>query len=490
LSACLRISQKEDVDTGRVHEGKILAAIVFDYDQNGDGGSPLLTLSLNAAGGARQRMKIVPEGRVKVLKGKPEHPFSDLAVGDGPYRAKVVKLVGKKQRALVDVGVGRELSNSGGKTVQVLGTLRFQDSVELAEDDDDINQSDMFGEFDDEEDEDTEDLIAASIDELDMLDVYEDDDKDEEETYTDNIADELLSLRKSSSFEKGTFEDGEEEEDISDMYEVDENGEIVTKAAAHEEEEDEVDSDDEEVVDDAAQNISENESDDEYISDISNNEMASLFTENEDGSITYTDPDTGETMDVSEGDEEFEGMMMMKSLIDDDLNKECVTPKEESVKDKDEDKDQAVAVSNRNKKFRSKRLQVGEYIDVYVSSVTTQSNQFRVTTNPLIKGQKAKDVKKDEGITKKLNRLKKDGGLNRIYTLTGTECDGIVKAASKTGDWVYVQPQLVDLPVGIGELEGDSEELKGLSPGDNVRVRISGIDEERGQLSMKVISRL
>ncbi|OEU10171.1 hypothetical protein FRACYDRAFT_173335 [Fragilariopsis cylindrus CCMP1102] len=269
LSACLRISQKEDVDTGRVHEGKILAAIVFDYDQNGDGGSPLLTLSLNAAGGARQRMKIVPEGRVKVLKGKPEHPFTDLAVGDGPYRAKVVKLVGKKQRALVDVGVGRELSNSGGKTVQVLGTLRYQDS-----------------------------------------------------------------------------------------------------------------------------------------------------------------------------------------------------------------------------KFRSKRLQVGEYIDVYVSSVTAQSNQFRVTTNPLIKGQKAKDVKKDEGITKKMNRLKKDGGLNRIYTLTGTECDGIVKAASKTGDWVYVQPQLENLPVGIGELDGDSEELKGLSAGDNVRVRISGIDEERGQLSMKVISKL
>lgn len=489
LSACLRISQKEDVDTGRVHEGKILAAIVFDYDQNGDGGSPLLTLSLNAAGGARQRMKIVPEGRVKVLKGKPEHPFADLAVGDGPYRAKVVKLVGKKQRALVDVGVGRELSNSGGKTVQVLGTLRYQDSVELAEDDDDINQSDMFGEFDDEEDEDTEDLIAATIDELDMLDVNEDDDEDEEESYTDNIADELLSLRKSSSFEKGTFEDGEEEEDVSDMYEVDENGEIVMKAAADEEDEDDSE-DEEDVDDDAAQNISESESGDEYISDISNNEMASLFTENEDGSITYTDPDTGETMDVSEGDEEFEGMMMMKSLIDDDLNKESVTPKEQSIKDKNEGKDQAAVVSNRKKKFRSKRLQVGEYIDVYVSSVTAQSNQFRVTTNPLIKGQKAKDVKKDEGITKKMNRLKKDGGLNRIYTLTGTECDGIVKAASKTGDWVYVQPQLENLPVGIGELDGDSEELKGLSAGDNVRVRISGIDEERGQLSMKVISKL
>merc|ERR1712176_445108 len=125
--------------------------------------------------------------------------------------------------------------------------------------------------------------------------------------------------------------------------------------------------------------------------------------------------------------------------------------------------------------LKSKRLKVGEYIDVYISNVSKQSNQFRVTTNPLIKGQKAKEIKKEEGTKKKLDRLKKSfgGNLSRIYALKGTECEGIVKARSKTGDWVYVQPGLKDLPVGIGVL--GNENLCDLSTGDNVRVRISGI---------------
>ena len=91
---------------------------------------------------------------------------------------------------------------------------------------------------------------------------------------------------------------------------------------------------------------------------------------------------------------------------------------------------------------------------------------------------------------KKLDRLKKSfgGNFNRINALKGTECEGIVKAASKTGDWVYVQPGLEDLPVGIGAL--GTEELSGLSAGDNVRVRISGIDEERGQLSLEVLGKI
>merc|ERR1711937_1124366 len=140
--------------------------------------------------------------------------------------------------------------------------------------------------------------------------------------------------------------------------------------------------------------------------------------------------------------------------------------------------------------LKSKRLEVGEYIEVYISNVSKQSNQFQVTTNPLVKGQKAKDIKKEADTNKKLDRLKKSfgGNLNRIHSLKGTECDGIVKAASKTGDWVYVQPGLDDLPVGIGALE--NKDLSGLSAGDNVRVRISGIDEERGQLAMEVLSRL
>ena len=489
LSACLRVSQKDDIDTGRVQEGKILPAVVFDYDKIGDGGSPLLTLSLNAASGGRQRLKIKPDRRFKVLKGKPKHQYNELSVGDGPYRAKVIKLVGNRQKALVDFGVGRELSSAGGNAVQVLGTLLYKDSVELA--DDEAKQSDPFAEFDDEEDDAMDDLIASSFDELDMLDDDDDDDEDE-----GNIADDLLSLRK-GSFEAGTFEDGEQEEDISGLYEVDENGKLVFKDPETGEttmvddlEDVDDDTDEEEVEEEEDVNTSDDDDD-----DVSDDDASSLFTENGDGSITYNDPETGETMIVSEGDEEYEDMMTMKSLIDDDLSEESEeeekTPSEPEIEEK-EDITQVAEVSNIKRTLRSKRLKVGEFIEVYVSNVSKQSNQFRVTTNPLVKGQKAKDIKKDAGTKKKLDRLKKSfgGNLNRLNALKGTECEGIVKAASKTGDWVYVQPGLEDLPVGIGAFDNDDEDLAGLSAGDNVRVRISGIDEERGQLSMEVIGRL
>lgn len=488
LSACLRVSQKDDVDTGRVQEGKILPAVVFDFDKIGDGGSPLLTLSLNAATGGRQRLKIKPDKRYKVLKRKPKHHFNDLNVGDGPYRAKVIKLVGKKQKALVDLGVGRELSSAGGNTVQVLGTLRYKDSVEL-EKEDDTKDSFPFVEFDDEDEYDIENLISSSLDELDALD---DEDYDDEE---EDIADELLSLRK-GSFEPGTFEEGEVEEDISDLYSVDENGQLVFNdpetgqtTMVEEIEDDDEDTDDDDDEEDATDSSG---SDDD---DISDEDMANLVSQNEDGSLTYNDPETGETMTVSEGDEEYEDMLMMKSLIDDDLNpgsteeEEEVLPLDPELKD-EKHETQTAKSSSTKPNLRSKRLKVGEYVDVYISSVSKQSNQFRVTTNPLVKGQKPKDIKKEAGTKKKLDRLKKSfgGNLNRIYALKGTECEGIVKAASKTGDWVYVQPGLEDLPVGIGAL--GNEDLSGLSAGDNVRVRISGIDEERGQLSMEVISRV
>ena len=491
LSACLRVSQKDDLDTGRVQEGKIFPAVVFDYDKIGDGGSPLLTLSLNAASGGRQRLKIKPDKRYKVLKRKPKHQFNELSVGDGPYRAKVIKLVGNKQRALVDLGVGRELSSAGGNTVQVLGTLRFKDSVEL-EDDEPPKQSFPFVEYDDEDDDDLEDLIVSSLDELDALDDDYEDDEDE-----GDLADDLLSLRK-GGFEPGTFEEGEVEEDISDQFTLDESGNLVFNDPETGETTmvGDIDDDDEDESDSGAEDdaedveISNVDSGDE--DDISDESMATMFSENEDGSITYNDPETGETMTVSEGDEEYEDMMMVKSLIDDSVDPKstdkATKPSEPEVQEIEATQD--AKASGAKPKLRSKRLAVGEYVEVYISNVSKQSNQFRVTTNPLVKGQKAKDIKKEAGTKKKLDRLKKSfgGNLSRIYSLKGTECEGIVKAASKTGDWVYVQPGLEDLPVGIGALE--NEDLGDLSAGDNVRVRISGIDEERGQLSMEVLSRL
>ena len=492
LSACLRVSQKDDLDTGRVQEGNIFPAVVFDFDKIGDGGSPLLTLSLNAATGGRQRLKIKPDKRYKVLKRKPKYQFNELSAGDGPYRAKVIKLIGNKQKALVDLGVGRELSSAGGNTVQVLGTLRYKDSVEL-DVDDTPKQSIPFVEFDDEDDDELDNLIISSLDELDALD-DDDDDYDEDDEEGD-IADELLSLRK-GGFAPGTFEEGEEEEDISDQYKIDENGNLVFtdpetgETMAVEDMEMEEDEEDDFEEEEEEEEITASSSDDED-DDISEESMLNLVSQNDDGSITYNDPETGETMTVKESDPEFADMMLMKTLIEDSLGVKSSeeTAPEPQTQDEPE-QSEASKISAGKPKLRSKRLTVGEYVDVYISNVSKQSNQFQVTTNPLVKGQKAKDIKKEAGTKKKLDRLKKSfgGNLSRIYSLKGTECEGIVKAASKTGDWVYVQPGLEDLPVGIGALESD--DLGDLAAGDSVRVRISGIDEERGQLSMEVLSRL
>jgi hypothetical protein len=65
--------------------------------------------------------------------------------------------------------------------------------------------------------------------------------------------------------------------------------------------------------------------------------------------------------------------------------------------------------------------------------------------------------------------------------------NGTVKATSHTGDWLYVEPQEDSLPVGIAS--GDETLLQGLMKGDTVRIQLEGIDETRGQLSMKVLSK-
>lgn len=551
LSAALRVSQKDDIDSGRVSEGSLHAAVIFDYDKIGDGGSPLLTLSLNP-GRVRESLKIKSDGKYKVID-KPNRLLKDLAVGDGPFKAKVVRLLGDK--ALVDLGVGRHVSTLG-KTVEVLGVIRFKDSIELASDRAAAQAarrpiSMPWVEYDHEEDEDMEDLIAASIDELNTFDGDDnygededdeiDDDEDEIEMAGDdeNIPNDLLALRRTSSFEEGTFEEDEEEEDMTtevlgslftengdgsvtylnpetgeseiispddedyeDMMilkslvdrgqnDVDETGEGEEQYDNDDEEDDE-DEDDENVEDGAVARWKDS-GDDE---DISDDVIAKLFTTNEGGSISYHDPETGETLTVDTDDDEYDDMVLMKSLIDDYLPS---TAKSHDQSDNRKSQEAAArtssveatpAKSSQKPRLVSKRLHVGDEIKVYVLGVSKQSNKLLVTTNRLVQGRKAKDLKKEAGAQKKKNRLKKQlgGSLTEIYRLTGKECDGTVKATSKAGQWLYVQPELDGLPVGVATM--DDGEMKSISVGERVRVRIAGVDEERGQLSMQVISKL
>lgn len=215
--------------------------------------------------------------------------------------------------------------------------------------------------------------------------------------------------------------------------------------------------------------------------DISDEDMSSLFSQNEDGSLTYADPDTGETMVVDQNDDEYQDMLTMKSLVDQYLPKTVETVLEQFSEDSPE----------RRPRLKRKIVNVGESLDVYVSDISKQSKQLRVTTNPLIKGQKPKEIKKQGATNKKLARLTKQvGGLKSILTLKGERVHGIVKAASKTGGWVYVQPifDRLDLPVGVGELRGEG--LSHLAAGDYVECEFDGIDEERGQLALQVLHKI
>lgn len=383
LSAALRVSQKDDVDSGKIQEGSIHPATFFVFDAQGDGGSPLLTLSLNPARKHTTR-KLTSSSKNTLTTPKytpiksPRYKMEDLAVGDGPMEARVVKLM--KDYAVVDLGVGRKFTQvdalvGAPEFVKVFGMLRFKDAIapspthagsaapnEVVEKDDDV-----FADMDN--------LLQEKVEAMEEL------------------------------------EDGEEFED-----------------------------------------------------------MTHLFEQNGDGSLEFRNPETGETEIVDAADETSEDM------------DEPVTFSIPS------------SVLKAKNRPRTIRLQPGDTLPVHILSVSPQSSQFRVTTDPsLVRGKKAKDIKKESGAAKKLERLSQMlGGLHKAEELRGREYDGTVKATSQTGDWLYVQPNgdnedEVRLPVGVATVPEDEVEY---FQGDLVRISMEGIDESRGQLAMRVIEKL
>ena len=147
----------------------------------------------------------------------------------------------------------------------------------------------------------------------------------------------------------------------------------------------------------------------------------------------------------------------------------------------------------------------GDEIQVYIKAVSTQSGRFMVTRDPSVGDIKAKDRKRERQADKRKERLlskqltEEDHG--DIQTLVGNVYDGIVKAKSKTGDWYYVQPLCIDgeivedgqsaMQVGIANFpsqeEGGEKDHSLYAVGDHVRVRLEGIDERRGQLSLTIM---
>ena len=473
LSAALRVSQKDDVDTGRIEEGSVHPAVVFDFDVCGDGGSPLLTLSLNP-GGVRESLKVKPDRKYTPI----EHPrlmLNELTVGNGPYSAKVVKLLPGK--ALVDLEVGRSASSEG--MVKVFGSLRFQDALEVTAT---MDQNSITMMPDEDDEDETEDVIGAALE--DLYDLDDDDDDEEEEDFDDDddeggsLVDSLLSLREDSSFEEGTFEEDEDDEDITHLFQVVDGGLSYTDPESGEVTM--VSNDDDEYdEEDSSEGI---EDDDGEIED--------MFQINADGSLTYIDPDTGESEVFDQDDEDFADMMNVKDIIDEHKQRSSrfdqEAPSASSLKST---KGHSLYPDNfvSRKAPAIKRLRVGDDLQVYIRSVSKQSSQFTVTMNPYVRGRKAKELKREDESQKKLARLEKKlgGSLEKIWKMEGEECEGTVKATSKTGGWVYVEVQ--GLPVGVATLDDAASDV---AIGDAVRVRLDGIDEQRGQLSMHIINKL
>lgn len=136
-------------------------------------------------------------------------------------------------------------------------------------------------------------------------------------------------------------------------------------------------------------------------------------------------------------------------------------------------------------------LALGSELNVFISSVSTQSGRFMVTLDSSIQGKKAVDIKREKNAEKRLSKLESSLG-ERLQKLKGIECEGIVKAKSKTGDWYYVQPtlndgEMDDLPVGVASFQNDQIEREVFAPGDHVRIRFDGIDNKRGQLALSLL---
>lgn len=467
LSAALRVSQRA-VDQGVVQDGSIHTAVVFSLDATGDGGAPLFTLALNPTRGqVRNRLKLKAAGkrhfsqdrRVDIVHDV-ERELKDLKVGDGPYKAKVIRLSTRSGAAFVDVGVGRPVGKQkGGGMARVLGMLRFDDLVKATLSDDEASMElwDVKSTMSDEEAQLIEESMLYEGD-------WDDDDEDEEDDDDDNI------MTVEDLFEIGHDEYNEEDEDEDDWAE-------------------------EEM-------------------DITH------LVRTEDGVMSYKDPDTGETIVLSEvehdADEEDDSDDDNEDEVDEDLFKnmspdarldmiskimndrekqeddEEISDKESFEEDEDDvdlDVGKSFAIPSTRDSFQPAFVTVGDEVEVYIKSVFKQSGRFMVTLDASsVKGRKAKDIKKETDAEKKLARLVEqvDGGMQRILDLKGTECDGVVQATSKAGDWCYVQPNIDDLPVGVAKLQQEGH--TSISKGDKVRVRMDGIDETRGQLAMAIIS--
>jgi len=478
LGAALRVSGAETTADGNlvvvtnggaqreVREGDVLQGHVYDYGDRGDGGDPLLTVSLEpprrpmaaavrrgaserralARGAEREEagdLSDLDGDEVEDIVGTTKRRLSTLRVGDGPLRGRIVRLSTRAGAAFVDVGVVRKVGKArGGGVGKVLGMLRFDDA--------DAAAAEMEDSDDDDEEEEEE---AGGIDLLAGLDLTADvpDVPDVEDTVdmTDDLEERLAKrLADIGAMEE---DDGDDttEEDISDQLVFGDDGLVtlvdpvtgerkVLNAGANDEEDD-----DEEFDED---------SDEEFDED-----------EDQDGKNPWG------LLSPSERAAAFEHLI---SRLDGE-------PSGRSKKRK------------RQESPARRKLREGAEIDLYVKQVSLQSGRFKLTTDPHVGQSSGRDRKRDAAVDKRMEKLTSilgEEGLADYIAMEGEDGTGTVVARSKTGSWYYVRPNPKvhgDLPVGVAAVADDGGE--DFMPGDVVRIRFAGIDESRGQIAMDLV---
>jgi len=211
-------------------------------------------------------------------------------------------------------------------------------------------------------------------------------------------------------------------------------------------------------------------------------DITHLFEMGEDGTLVYSDPDSGEVTTIFHGEEEGE-----EEIDDDDDDEE----EEEDDDINDVSMDTAVENPSHSEATRLEShpqwLQVSDSVNVYIKSVSKQNGQIQFSLDSTTQGRKAKDIKKEDTVQKRLKKLAAQfNGIGNIAKLHGRESDGVVKALSNTGSWCYVKPS-GELPVGVATALTPDESF---DAGTRVRIRIEGIDEDRGQLAMTILHKL
>lgn len=217
LSAALRLGQQALLDVV-VSSGSQHSAVIVGVDPMGDGGLPLLKVSLNtnsmvASGGTKKRSntKSSPRTSNVVSSDVPlEHVLSDLKAGDGPFVGKVTRVSRHSGAFFIDIGVGRGAKGRGRNDVltRVLGMLRFDDLTTSSK----TTNADLVADTNE---------AAGAVEK--MVNAMEYEDGPDKEVDAFDVADDDVDVLCDMAVDDLFIEDEVVEEDISDLISLEGN---------------------------------------------------------------------------------------------------------------------------------------------------------------------------------------------------------------------------------------------------------------------------